>query len=229
MIDVDPSSIAGDSGQRVVDILSRSKPHVPGLASSSCAGWIRRVISYAVQGNYNGNHICHGASAWASLACFLSKHPDRVIYAGPPITTEEALPELRPGDIMYFRTPNTWPKWSGFNVQHRAESRAYCKSIGRTGGSCVTARDGAQAFCEKGSYDNLDDPIFCTFDESGISHENFPIVSHIAIYMGDGLMGDQMGSKQSYDVSLKRRERYEKGIKAIIRPEYPITGGALVS
>ena len=183
--------------------------------------------------------------AWDIAVCFLNKK--RGIYhvtrqgADKYTTIPEIKKILQPGDLIFVSQKEGWCKWSGYNhYRHQVEGGSvvnYCdwdniENAFRSGGQGFSDF----GFCTQESLFSGEpstwpqtviqqSPNWCNFDENGQTFEDFPIITHIGIYLGDDKVAyyntDEPhisdGTLQDF-VSSVHADR----IRIVVRPNYPV-------
>ena len=212
-----------------------SMPYIANLGPGDCSAFISRMLDYAYSKSKTdiGSHSveCLPNNAWDVAACYLYKakqNPDssRVVYAGEGLKYDELISVedlLKPGDLL-FTTSIAWGKYTGYNEY---------SSLG----------DSVTYYCEKDSIPNPNSqyPQYCLYQDkpngysSDIEYENYPIVTHIFMYLGEQngkRIIANLFNKKSVDESLQTFVNNPStggdGVRIIIRPKYKQVKSVLI-
>ena len=177
---------------------------------------------------------CFPNHAWGVAACNLrnaqiSPETSRVVYAGPGLSFDQLFLDgrlLKQGDILFTSTKTSWCKWSGYNFYNNDNMCGYDK--GTTDPASYLRTDGEIGFCVEDSIEISGNPLYCDFSEFNIECENFPIITHIFVYLGvDGngkhIIGnlyDKVPEDRNLKIFLSNLDKTD-GVRMIVRPDYP--------
>jgi hypothetical protein len=207
------------------------------ISGNGCAGYLVNLLTKTYQENNKLDlplPTCISGDAWDIAACFLDtdlisedNKNKRVVYAGPGLNYEQLNQEdlLKEGDLLFLSTKNTWCKWSGFNAQqlnteNYDEAISYCEG---TNGRDALRDNPVDGFCKIDSFNTENYPNYCVYEEDNREYENFPIVTHVMLYVGDGKIAQKWGEKtvnQDLETFLTQKAHRFDGIRIIVRPNY---------
>jgi len=193
------------------------------LKPGDCSMFISRLLDIAYSTPISQNPIkCIPNNAWDVAACYLDNSQNdpsssRVVYAGKGLKYEELVSIeglLKPGDFL-FTTSSAWKLYSGYN---------FYNDFG----------EGFDNFCFSDSITNSESqfPAYCVYDdetneENNIYYENYPIVTHIFMYLdeekGEYIIANLFNEKridQDLQTFVNNPSTGGDGVRIIIRPNY---------
>ncbi len=162
--------------------------------------------------------------AWDMAVCLMNDR-NQIQYAsstGTPITGTEAINKMQPGDLMFTINKDSWCRWTGYN-EYKGDGSNHCG----TGTALRTGSD--KGYCTENSMlsttisSGLPTPKVCDFNENGQVYSNFPIVTHVAIYLGNGIAAYYNNNVKIRTGTVARfvGAVQADGIRIIVRPDYP--------
>lgn len=198
------------------------------VGTGSCSIFINRLLSTVYEtGNYELSikypKLRFPGHAWVVAARYLYHEKDRVVYAGPGLTYQQLLSKdglLKEGDLLFSSSPGSWCKYTGYNYYAQTNT---CRS------NPEYRENPAEGFCVKDTIPaNSPHPLYCSFNEGGVAYNNFPIVTHIFMYLGedsdDKPIIANLYTKKLLNEPLEsfvNNAGYSDGVRIIIRPDYP--------
>jgi hypothetical protein len=165
--------------------------------SGQCA---RFVTLCAASKFSNPNNIGISGDAWQMLYNFLNKHHNRVVCSNP--NTGCNRDNLEPGDLLFFRHKDSYKCWA----------------LGLT--TTATCKRDSNHYCKSGSFNPSLDVRECFYDYKGETLEDFPIVTHVAIYAGGGTIYDKWGDETTSTLTRRLDGSTQGRIVAVVRPNY---------
>ncbi len=228
------SKYGDDVAKKILNI-DLSKDPFKSMVPGDCSLHVNWLIKTAYQDEDNFRGIdCFPNHAWGIAACYLSKSQrtpeiSRVVYSGPGLSFDELFLEdklLKEGDILFTSSKTTWCKWTGYNEYSNDNMCGYAK--GTLDPDRYLRTDGEIGFCVEDTIELSDNPLYCDFSEFGIESENFPIITHIFIYLGLDRTGKHViGNLYGAHANDKDLEIFlgtygkSDGVRMIVRPDYP--------
>lgn len=194
------------------------------LKAGDCSRFMSRLLdeAYSVPPQQNPI-ICIPNNAWDVAACYLDKaqnNPEqsRVVYAGNGIKYSELTlidNLLKKGDLL-FTTSSAWPIYTGYNHYYNAganEFDNYCKPD--------SILDSGSEFPKKCIFND-------DINEGGVFYEDYPIVTHIFMYLGKDENGEHIIANlfnekivgESLQGFVDNPVTGGDGVRIIIRPVY---------
>lgn len=216
--------------------ISKDDSYFTNLQPNYCAAFIKRLLRKAyglgvsdelstiglncLDSQVNGK----SNDAWDIAACFISQ--GKVVYDEANEPFFDTIDKIaRSGDLIFALSDKSWCKWSGYNyykfLETNIDNKDYCNN------NDPYRYPKNSGFCTKDSIVNFTSitlkPDYCDYSEDGRTINDFPMITHIGIYLGD--------NKAAYynnQLKIEQGTVYDffnsingDGIRLIIRPNYP--------
>jgi len=219
--------------------INEDDPYFDGLQPGQCAAFIKRLLKKVYEIDTEPDKELaediglpcletwkNGGSndAWDIAVCFMKRN-EIFDMASPTGALTEI--DMKPGDMIFTINKKSWCKWSGYNFYKKQETQEtinYCDEVNDEN----ALRDGPldNGYCTEPTITNYNPttlPNYCDFNENQQEFSNFPIVTHIAIYLGNG-----RATYFNYDVKIEDGTINNfissiggDGIRILVRPDYP--------
>ena len=215
------------------------------LGTGYCAAFIKRILrkAYGLDKFEELSTIgidcfdsqLNGASndAWDIAACFLNKNKNIYVmgntYIATPLTSSNAEAVLEPGDLIFESAPSSWCRWSGYNYYKYLEDNNYnwdyCYGKEKDN---TYADPETEGFCKQDTitfFEGTEIPQTCSYSENSMTYSNFPIITHIGIYLGNGQATAAYFNTEKKIIQGTVSDFISSvnadGIRLIVRPDYP--------
>ncbi len=209
---------------------------IPNLVNGDSSKFIQELLEIIYLQNKNKQQIIQDLYfpnyPWVIAAKYVSEPAEQVVYAGEGIDYCRLVSLiytgiLEKGDLVFTSSKIDWCKWTGQNRYDLLEGNSIinrCNMIGN-----LYRPTPEIGFCKQGSI-NLEKsyPDYCSFNESNIIINKFPIVTHMFIYLGvenNEYVVANFESDTAKGINYRLIDvlnpEYNDGARIIIRPDYP--------
>ena len=226
--------------QKIINVPKDDK-YFEDLQPNYCAAFLKRLLrkvyglekygelstigSNCLDSNTNGVSI----DAWDIAACFLRLNKEIYVIdssnSTTPLMASIAETALEPGDLIFVSKSSSWCKWTGYNYYKSVEIDGDHKEINRCGGTEAFRNPSTEGYCKQDSIIFFEDnrPKTCSYSENGRVYSNFPVITHIGIYLGDNKAAYYNNQIKIDDGTLSDfiSSVNADGIRLIVRPNYP--------